>query len=398
MRRGLSLGLVLAGTLAMAGPAWAQNVVDPGETARFRVGALAVTPRFGIRDLGLDTNIFNLGASPQRDTTATFTAGADTWFRVGRAFLAGRTLADWHYFKRASDQRSFNLTQEARIDVDLLRFVPRAGGAFVNTRQRPNEEFDLRVQQRNVNVFGGVMVPLGTRGRVDFELRHQEYDYSIGKFGDQAVASALNRNSRLAGLEAGVDVTPLTRAVLKADWRQDRFTFESSRDSNSVRIMPGVELQPFALLSGKAFIGYRKFTTPSPAAPDVSGLVTSVELKYVVADVFRISGAVNRDVDYSLDLDDSVYISTSMGIEAVRALGLDWDVVARVRRASLAYQAVSPAIGRTDRGWLTGGGLGRRIGTELRVGFDVDYVCRTSIRADRSFDGLRFGASVTYGY
>src|SRR6185503_8869979 len=230
----------ILGVMASASPVLAQNVTDPAETARFRLGVLALTPRLGIRDLGVDTNIFNLAAEPRRDTTATFTAGADTWLRVGRAYLSGRTTSDWHYFKRASDQRSINVTQEGRLDLDLLRIVPRVGGAYINTRQRPNEEFDLRVQQRNAVAFGGVMVPIGTRTRVDFELRQQRYDYSAGKFGDTAVASALNRKSRLATVEAGVNVTPLTRAVLKTDWREDSFTYESSRDSHSVRVMPGV--------------------------------------------------------------------------------------------------------------------------------------------------------------
>ncbi|HXT69805.1 MAG TPA: outer membrane beta-barrel protein [Vicinamibacterales bacterium] len=388
----------ILGVMASASPVLAQNVTDPAETARFRLGVLALTPRLGIRDLGVDTNIFNLAAEPRRDTTATFTAGADTWLRVGRAYLSGRTTSDWHYFKRASDQRSINVTQEGRLDLDLLRIVPRVGGAFINTRQRPNEEFDLRVQQRNAVAFGGVMVPIGTRTRVDFELRQQRYDYSAGKFGDTAVASALNRKSRLATVEAGVNVTPLTRAVLKTDWREDSFTYESSRDSHSVRVMPGVEMQPFALVSGKAFAGYRRFTTQSAAVPDVSGVVAAVELKYVAADVFRITGQLNRDLDYSLDLDESVYVSTSMGVEAVKAVGLYWDLVGRARRAALAYQEVGPVAGRTDRLWLVGGGLGRRLGSELRVGLDIDYVKRGSIRTDRTFDGLRFGTSVTYGY
>jgi hypothetical protein len=389
----LALGL-------FAGPAElrAQNVPDPSETARFHLGALALTPRMGVRNLGLDTNIFNVGESAQRDMTATFTGGTDTWLRIGRAYLAGRTTMDWHYFRKASDQRSVNVTQEGRIDVDLLRFVPRAGGAFVNSRQRPNDEFDIRVQQRNVMVFAGVMVPVGSRGRFDLEWRQQEYDYSVGSFGDSAIASALNRKSEQAAMTAGFDVTPLTRLVVRADIRRDRFAFTHERDSDSVRVMPGVELQPSAVVSGKAFVGYRRFKTPSTTVPDVTGVVASVELKFVAADTFRVTGQINRDLDYSLDLDESVYVSTSAGADVLQAMGLDWDVVGRVRRGSLAYQQVGPVAGRVDRVWLVGTGIGRRIGTELRVGFDVDYAKRSSVRTDRSFDGLRYGVSVTYGY
>lgn len=388
----------LLATLAGPAPAAAQNVADPPETARIRLGALALTPRFGVKNLGIDTNIFNLSTEPERDLTATMTGGSDTWLKVGRASFAGRTTLDWHYFRKAADQRSMDVSQEGRVALDLLRLVPRAGGSIVNTRQRPNEEFDLRVQQSNRIYFVGVMVPVGSKGRVDTEIRVQDYDYSTGRHGDGAVAFALNRKSEIAALEAGFDVTPLTRVVVRTDLRRDRFAFIDERNSNSLRVMPGLELQPSALVSGTALIGYRTLETQSATVPDFSGLVASVDLKFVAMDVFRLSGQFSRDVDYSTDLDDSVYVSTNWGFDAVRAIGLDWDVVGRIRRSSLAYQELPPVAGRIDRVWLSGAGIGRRVGTELRVGFDVDYVNRSSVRGNRTYDGFRCGASVMYGY
>lgn len=393
------IAMALSGaSLAVPSAARGQNVPDPSETARLHLGPLSLTPRLGVRDLGVDTNVFNLSQTPQRDMMATFTGGADTWLRVGRAYFASRTTVDWHYFRKASDQRSFDVTQEGRVDVDLLRLVPRAGGAIVNSRQRPNDEIDLRVQQRHKSAFAGVMVPVGAKGRLDLEFRQQDYDYGAGTFGDELVASALNRKSETVAALGGFDVTPLTRLVMRAERREDRFVFTQVRNSDSLRLTPGVEFEPSAVVSGKAYVGYQRFRTPSPVMPDVTGLVAAVELKYVAADAFRITGIVKRDVDYSLDLDESVYVSTSAGFDLLQALNLDWDVVGRVRRGSLAYQQLDSTPGRVDRLWQTGVGIGRRVGTELRVGFDVDYVARNSSRADRTYDGFRFGGSVTYGY
>jgi hypothetical protein len=389
---------VIVGLAVCPATAWAQSVPDPAEAAMLHVGALALTPRFGLRNLGIDTNVFNLAEDPQRDVTATLTGGSDMWFRVGRAYLAGRTVVDWHYFQEASGQRSLDFTQHGRLDLDLMRLVPRLGGEIVHTRQRPNEEFDQRVQQRNVAAFGGVMVPIGAKARLDVEMRREEYDYSQGSASDAEIASALNRTSRRVILQAGFDLTPLTRFVVQADARTDRFAYTQERDGNSVRVMPGLEIQPSALVSGKAFVGYRNLKTPSASVPDFEGVVAAVELKYVAADVFRITGEVKRDLDYSLDLDDSVYVSTTMGVEVVQALGLSWDVVGRIRHAALAYQEVDPSAGRTDRMWIFGVGFGRRIGSGFRVGFDVDYADRSSVLPDRAFDGLRYGISVTYGY
>ena len=61
----------------------------PAEEARMHLGPLALTPRFSVRNLGVDTNVFNSANLPTRDFTATFGPGVDTWLRIGRARLSG---------------------------------------------------------------------------------------------------------------------------------------------------------------------------------------------------------------------------------------------------------------------------------------------------------------------
>ena len=397
-RFGRACVLSVAGVVLICAPAMAQNAATAGESAALRLGPVGITPRFGLRDLGIDTNVFNLSGSARRDSTATFVAGTDTWVRVGRADFTGKTDIDWHYFRTSADQRTLNFSQTGHVEVDLFRLVPRAGGAFLNSRQRPNDEIDVRVQQRNVAGLVGVLVPVGSRSRLDFEWKQQTFDYSTGRFGSEPIAAALNRTSTTATLTAGYDLTPLTKVVVQADTREDRFSFTPVRNSDSLRVMPGLEFEPTALISGKVLVGYRRFRTPSAAVPDLTGLVASVELKYVAADAYRITGQINRDVDYSLDPGDSIYVSSSLGLDLARAVNLSWDVVGRVRHATLNYKAVVPAAGRVDRTWTAGAGVGRRLGTRMRVGIDADFVSRASPRRDRTFEGMRYGVSVTYGY
>ncbi len=45
-----------------------------------------------------------------------------------------------------------------------------------------------------------------------------------------------------------------------------------------------------------------------------------------------------------------------------------------------------------------GGGIGYRVGTDVRIGFNVDYYTRQSDRETRQYEGLRAGTSVTYGF
>jgi hypothetical protein len=391
---------LLAVSICLAAPAVAraQAVTDPGADARLRFGPLGVTPRVALRNIGFDTNIFNASGTPERDFTTTLATGADSWLRLGRGYFSGKTSVDWVYFQKNASQRSVNLSQEGRMDLDLLRLVPRAGGAFLNSRQRPNDEFDLRIQQRQVVMFGGVAVPLGVKAALDVEYRQQDFDYAVGKFGDALVATALNRESRSTTVAGHFELSPLTTLTVRADRRLDRFEFTPARDSESYRVMPGLEFQPSAVVSGSAFVGFRRFHTVSPETPDFSGVVAAVKLKFVALDAFRIVGEVTRDVEYSLDLEESFFVSTVAGVEVTQAVGLYWDVVGRVRRHGLAYRPTAGHDGRVDRAWQTGVGFGRRLGEQMRVGLDVDYVQRDSVLPSRAFDGFRVGGSVSYGY
>ena len=44
-----------------------------------------------------------------------------------------------------------------------------------------------------------------------------------------------------------------------------------------------------------------------------------------------------------------------------------------------------------------GSGVGLHIGRDLRIGFNLDHQERISEVPNRGYDGLRYGASVTYG-
>jgi hypothetical protein len=53
---------------------------------------------------------------------------------------------------------------------------------------------------------------------------------------------------------------------------------------------------------------------------------------------------------------------------------------------------------RTDRSYRVGGGTGYHLGEDARVGFSVEYYHRSSNTIDlRQYNGLRMGASLTYG-
>ena len=393
---------VLCCLALLAGPTVvsAQDITeDASQAARMRLGPLWLTPRFALRDVGVDTNVFNSSVDPVRDVTATFSPGADAWLHIGRGMISSKTSIDWLRFADSTDQRSFNLSEEARLDVALARAVPYVGGTYVTTRQRPNDEIDLRVQQRRTGGLFGIGLLLGARLRVDVAGQQTRFDFSEGRYGDPEYADALNRRTREGHLDASYAVTPLTSIVIRSAVRTDRFEYSDLRNADSVSVMPGVQFKPLALVSGTAFVGYRRFTTTRADVADYSGVIASLELKYVARDMTRFVGKVSRDVDYSFEENEPFFVASSAALEMTQAIGLNWDVVGRVRRAVLDYPEVDSltAAGR-DRVLEVGTGLGRRLGTYLRVGIDFAYADRSSNRPGRGFVGYRYGGSVTYGY
>jgi hypothetical protein len=79
-----------------------------------------------------------------------------------------------------------------------------------------------------------------------------------------------------------------------------------------------------------------------------------------------------------------------------------FDVMVRAGTQRLAYRDRSGAfvenVNRIDRVRTFGGGIGYRLGRDMRWGFNLDDYRRTSDVTSRGFDALRFGTSVTYGF
>ncbi len=67
--------------LAAAQPAGAD---DPRTQARNHLGPLYLTPALQLRNIGVDTNVFNTSVNPKSDFTFTVGPQADVWLPIGR--------------------------------------------------------------------------------------------------------------------------------------------------------------------------------------------------------------------------------------------------------------------------------------------------------------------------
>jgi hypothetical protein len=215
---------------------------------------------------------------------------------------------------------------------------------------------------------------------------------------------ALNQEERRLAVTARYRMTPLTALAVRAEAIEDRFPFSPIRDSDSVRVMPGVEFKPRALVSGSAFVGVRRLQPLDARLPDYRGAVAALALSYSLLGSTSFGVTADRDVHYSYEALQPYYLADSIGASVRRHLTGRFDVTVDARRVKYSYRSVvgplDPAVGvaRVDIARVYGGSVGYRLGRGTRIGFGVTYLDRESNTILlRNFDGLRIGTSVTYG-
>ena len=402
--------VALALILCAAVPAFAQDAApDPFSTARFRFGAVAFSPGITVTNLGWDTNVFNEWENPKTDFTLTLTPQTDAWLRFGPARVKVHASIGYVYFADYYKERSFNTDDSIRFEVPLIHFRPYAGYSYLYIRDRPGFEVDARVRRTENAMLAGLDLPLTRKTTVGGAFKRTKTDYAEGATFN--LRDTFNRTTDVYTASARYALTPLTTLLLDTEYVREHFEFSPLRNSEGFRLLPGVEFKPLALISGTARVGVRQLNFDSPFVPGYTGPVASVDLGYTLLGTTRFSARVDRDVAYSYDDLQPYYILTGVTGTVTQRLNITWDLQARVGNQRLAYQrqalATAPGVatpkpqaeaGRLDTVLFYGGGVGYRLGTDVRLGFNVDYYRRTSDTTTRQYEGLRAGSSVTYGF
>ncbi len=376
---------------------------DPSEAARVHLGPLALNPTLAIKDVGVDTNVFNEAADPKSDFTGTIAPGSEFWFRAGPARLSGKGSLGYTYFRKYASQRGVGGDVSARLELAFVRLRPYLSGTYSNTRDRIGYDLDLRSRHTEQSLKAGLDVVVSTKTTLGAAVRRGQTRFAAADNGTEGplLQRAFDRDEK--GVEASLRyrLTPLTTILVTADVQQDRFLYEHERDADTVRVVPGVEFSPFALISGNASLGFRRFNLLDPRVADFTGVIASAGLTYTMLGVTRFDFRAKRDVSYSYAIDYPYYVTTGFGLTVTQAIAGPFDVQATGDVERLEYRGLSAAVpiaaGRVDRGSSYGGGAGYRLGRIGRLAFNVYAFRRTSPFYVREFRGLRYGLSFTYG-
>ncbi len=406
--------LTLVGQIFLVGPARAQTGPiaqasgDPS-TARIHLGPVAIAPTIALTNLGVDSNVFNTGGpvAPTSDVTATVGPALDAWVRLSRVNFSGHTVLNYMYFRELSDLRSFQLTSGGRVEVPLNRVTPYADGSYVNSNAREGFEIDAYAAHKETTGRIGVDFRLTSRTGVGIYAGQIILDYRADAlerqgFLEQArLALGLNRTGSYQGVGVRYTVTPLTTFGLFGEQQQDRFQFAANKNADSYRIEPFVEFKPFALIGGRASLGYRNVTFIQSGAPDFQGPVGQIDLNYTLLGRTVLSVNARRDLEFSL-YNDQNYLIGTIGGGITHRLNAGWDVRGSVAAYRLTYRNRFPGQGLGDlpreRGISGRGEVGYQL-RRSRASFYVEGSTRNSeVSSVRGYDRWRFGSTILYTF
>lgn len=388
--------------LLTAQVAFAQ-MTDPRGSARIHVGPLYATPTLAIQEFGVDTNVFN-NAEEKRDFTFTVVPRATLWIPFARrALLTTAAGTDVVYFQKYRSERSLNPQVRLRGEASLGRILVFGEGSYLHSRQRPNFEIDARLRRTERATRLGTSIRFDQKTAVELSASQSDVDFAADAvFNDVNMRETLNRTTRTALASFRADVTPLTTIVVRGEAATNRFPLSAVRNSDTISVMPGVELNPRALISGSAYVGVRRFTPRSRSLPAFNGTVASATLNYTLRSATRFNVTVDRDVAYSFEPQQPYYVVDGYGFSVRRQLIGRTDITAGAVRHQYAYRDFTTTQGssdtRVDVTRTYSASLGYRFGQDTRVGVGAAYRQRESNNAgQRDYQGFRFITTLDYG-
>lgn len=360
----------------------------------------ALAPEIALTDAGIDTNILATSQNPRRDTTGRLTFRADPWSRLGRVDLRGRTAVGLVYYRQYSDLRSVDADEMGRIDVRLNRVTLFGSGSLLRSSDVFGPEIDTRTRRTELGGQGGAEIRVSKRTSVTAYARRGsiEFDPTQVLF-DANLRSVLNRVTTGMALRARHRLTPLTAVVARGEVGTDRFQFSPDRDTRSVGVLAGFEMNPSAMIEGTALVGYTQFRPATSSIPSLGTVAATVDVAYTAVEALRLAVHVRRDLGNSFSLLRRYYVVTDVQGSITQRLTPRFDLTGSVGRQLLSYPDPSaPDNGDPtlplDRALRFGVGVIVRMGRTSIISVTGESYRRDAALTGSTYDRMRLVSAI----
>ena len=195
--------------------------------------------------------------------------------------------------------------------VPLNRLTLDGNVTYLHTRDRPGFEIDARSQRYELGYNGAVELRAFPKTFIGAKAARVDVDFAKDAvFLGASLHEELTRTETSAAASFRYALTPLTTVTLDVGRKQDRFPYSPLRDSDSTQVQVDFKFDPFAILKGRAVIGYRDLQPRSAGVPGYKGSTADVDLSYLAFGATKLSVQAQRDVQYSFDIDQPYYVLT----------------------------------------------------------------------------------------
>jgi hypothetical protein len=278
-----------------------------------------------------------------------------------------------------------------------------ADGGYLNTRERPSLEIDARSRRVAHTGEAGATFALWPKIALRMGGRYVRTIYDADAiFDNTLLAQDLNRTTRALSASLRYSATPLTAFVVTGEVDETRFSLSPIRDSESEKIMGGIDLAPRALVSGSVQLGVQRFRPDHAALPPYEGFIGSAAVRYRLRGATVFGFSFDRALTYSYLELEPYYLRQGFAGSVRHQLIDRWDIDVGAGRSHHQYRLFG-AVPRSDlisgeRYLDAGASLGyqARPGTRFRV--SLTYRGRRSDDDRRSYNGMLLGTSVVYGF
>lgn len=399
-----NLRSVVAVLATLAGSAASAQSVQPAPQSQpvgrpLSLGSVQVYPSISLRDIGIDSNVYNATVVVREDFTYTVAPRVVAELPIGDSRIVGTGGLGFVFFRQYKDQQSLNGTASGLFEVRTGRVRPSISAGFSRSRQRGGD-VDVRALSVSSNGRAGVEVGVsGITSLTAWVVRDKTAFASGETFLGESLSDQLDRSTTTFAAGAKLDLTPLTSVVAAAELEQTRFTVARLRDSDSLKLAPTVRFAEGAIINGQASLGLRDFRSVSGAMPPFRGLIASGDLRYTLMNVTRFELRANRDVAYSYDELQPYYLDSGAQVTVSQRIVGPLDAIGLAGRRTLRYQALADMIetGRLETIRIWGGGLGVRVDDNMRFTMTVDCEKRVSNTSElRQYERTRVFAALEY--
>jgi len=351
-----------------------ESLPASGTSRPISLGSVQIYPSLSIRDIGMDSNVYNSSQVIRDDFTYTVAPRVLAEMPVGNGRVVGTTDAGFVFFRDNKDQQSLNGSVRGLYDIRTGRVRPSVEVGLNRSRQRNG---DIDVRALGVSRNGRAAIEVGLSGITSFTAwaGRDNTEFAPGQaFRGVDLSEQLDRKTTTFAAGARFDLTPLTSMVVAAEYEQLRFTVSRFRDSDSLRLTPTVRFGEGAVINGQAFVGVRDFRPVQPVMAPFRGLVAGGDLQYTLLGVTKFEGRVTRDIVYSYDELQPYYLDAGGQLTISQRVVGPVDAIVLAGRRRLQYEARLDAgiEGRLETVTVYGGGFGVRVDDSMRMTFTVD--------------------------